>query len=68
MAGCSSLSGTGRWIGRRPADTIPREFAIDAERRVLLAAGLDSNHLALHAMDPEDGTLSQRDRMGSGAC
>jgi 6-phosphogluconolactonase len=45
-------------IGRWDTETTPRGFAIDPRGGFLLAAGLDSNRLSVHAIDPEDGSLS----------
>ena len=44
-------------IGRWTTETTPRGFAIDPQGRYLLTAGLDSNQVSLHAIDPEDGSL-----------
>jgi 6-phosphogluconolactonase len=44
-------------IGRWNTETTPRGFAIDPRGRFLLAAGLDSNRLGVHAIDREDGSL-----------
>ncbi len=54
-------------IGRWPTETTPRGFAVDPRGRFLLAAGLDSNGLSVHAIDPQDGTLSVRARVQVGA-
>ncbi len=54
-------------IGRWPTETTPRVFAVDPRGRFLLAAGLDSNGLSVHAIDPQDGTLSVRARVQVGA-
>jgi 6-phosphogluconolactonase len=45
-------------IGRWPTETTPRGFAIDPRGRFLLAVGLDSNRLSVHAIDAHDGSLS----------
>ena len=47
-------------IGRWSTETTPRGFAIDPRGRFLLAAGLDSNRLSVHAIDPEKGGLTLR--------
>jgi 6-phosphogluconolactonase len=47
-------------IGRWSTETTPRGFAIDPRGRFLLAAGLDSNQLSVHAIDPEQGSLTLR--------
>jgi Lactonase, 7-bladed beta-propeller len=39
-------------IGRWPTETTPRGFAIDPRGRFLLAAGLDSNRLSVHVIEP----------------
>jgi 6-phosphogluconolactonase len=44
-------------IGRWSSETTPRGFAIDPRGRFLLAAGLDSNRLSVHAIDQVDGSL-----------
>lgn len=54
-------------IGRWPTETTPRGFAIDPRGRFLLAAGLDSSGLSVHAIDPQEGTLSVRERVHVGA-
>jgi 6-phosphogluconolactonase len=50
------LSPAGRWT----TETTPRGFAIDARGRFLLAVGLDSNQLSVHAIGPQDGGLTLR--------
>ncbi|HUA78020.1 MAG TPA: lactonase family protein, partial [Acetobacteraceae bacterium] len=62
-AGSGLLSPIGRW----PTETTPRGFAIDARGRFLLAAGLDSNRLSVHAIDAADGTLTLRAQHTTGA-
>ncbi len=57
------LSPSGRW----PTETTPRGFAIDPRGSFLLAAGLDSNRLSVHAIDPRDGTLTLRSQHPMGA-
>ena len=47
-------------IGRWNTETTPRGFSIDPRGRFLLAAGLDSDRLSVHAIDPEDGSLTLR--------
>jgi hypothetical protein len=47
-------------IGHWNTETTPRSFAIDPCGRFLLAAGLHSNRLSVHAIDPEDGGLEPR--------
>jgi 6-phosphogluconolactonase len=47
-------------IGRWSTETTPRGFAIDPRGRFLLTAGLDSNQLSVHAIDPEEGGLTVR--------
>jgi len=42
-------------------------FAIDSRGRFLLAAGLDSDHLGVHAIDQQDGSLAPRARYQVGA-
>jgi 6-phosphogluconolactonase len=54
-------------IGRWPTETTPRGFAIDPRGRFLLAAGLNSSGLSVHAIDPSDGALSVRARVPVGA-
>ena len=49
-------------IGRWNTETTPRGFAIDPRGRFLLAAGLDSNQLAVHAIDSATGALALRAR------
>jgi 6-phosphogluconolactonase len=49
-------------IGRWNTETTPRGFAIDSRGRFLLAAGLDSNQLSVHLIDPGTGSLEQRAR------
>lgn len=44
-------------IGRWATETTPRGFAIDPRGRFLLAAGLNSNRLSVHAIDQGDGSL-----------
>jgi 6-phosphogluconolactonase len=50
------LSPVGRWS----TETTPRGFAVDPRGRFLLVAGLDTNRLSVHAIDPEDGGLTLR--------
>ena len=57
-AASGALSPIRRW----PTETTPRGFAIDARGRFLLCAGLDSNALGVHAVDPETGALAFRVR------
>ena len=47
-------------IGRWSTETTPRGFAIDPRGRFLLATGLDSNQLSVHAINPEQGGLTLR--------
>jgi 6-phosphogluconolactonase len=47
-------------IGRWNTETTPRGFAVDPRGRFVIAAGLDSNQLSVHAIDPEDGSLTLR--------
>jgi 6-phosphogluconolactonase len=47
-------------IGRWSTETTPRGFALDPRGRFLLAAGLDSNQLSVHAIDPQQGGLTPR--------
>jgi 6-phosphogluconolactonase len=47
-------------IGRWSTETTPRGFAIDPRGRFLLAAGLDSNQLSVHAIDSQGGGLTLR--------
>ena len=47
-------------IGRWNTETTPRGFSIDPRGRFLLAAGLDSDRLSVHAIDPQDGSLTLR--------
>ena len=47
-------------IGRWNTETTPRGFAIDPRGHFLLAAGLDSNRVSIHAIDPEEGALTPR--------
>jgi 6-phosphogluconolactonase len=47
-------------IGSWATETTPRGFAIDPRGRFLLVAGLDSNRLSVHAIDPEEGGLTLR--------
>ena len=54
-------------IGRWPTETTPRGFAIDPRGRFLLAAGLNSNGLSVHAIDVRDGTLSLQSQHAMGA-
>jgi 6-phosphogluconolactonase len=54
-------------IGRWPTETTPRGFAIDSRGRFLVAAGLDSNRVSVHAIDSRDGTLTLRSQHGVGA-
>ena len=54
-------------IGRWPTETTPRGFAIDPRGRFLLAAGLDSNQLSVHAIDQRDGRLTLGSRYAMGA-
>jgi 6-phosphogluconolactonase len=53
-------------IGRWSTETTPRGFAIDPRGRFLLAAGLDSNQLSVHAIDPEEGGLTLRGQYAVG--
>lgn len=53
-------------IGRWPTETTPRGFAIDPRGRFVLAAGLDSNRLSVHAIDPDEGTLTLRGQYALG--
>lgn len=64
LVGCriGSTSGLLEPIGRWNTETTPRGFAIDPRGRFLLAAGLDSNQLAVHAIDRETGALALRAR------
>lgn len=57
------LSPVGRW----PTETTPRGFAIDPRGRFLLTAGLNSNQLSVHAINPKDGTLALRSQYPVGA-
>lgn len=45
-------------IGRWNTETTPRGFAIDPRGRFLLAVGLDSNRLSVHAIDGRIGGLA----------
>jgi len=54
-------------IGHWPTETTPRGFAIDPRGRFLLAAGLDSNGLSVHAIDARDGTLTLQSQHKMGA-
>jgi 6-phosphogluconolactonase len=44
--------------GRYPTETTPRGFAIDPRGRFLLAVGLASNAMTIHAIDPARGSLA----------
>lgn len=57
------LSPTERW----PTETTPRGFAIGPRGRFLLAAGLDSTVLSVHAIELPEETLSARQRVPVGA-
>jgi 6-phosphogluconolactonase len=54
-------------IGCWPTETTPRGFAIDSRGRFLVAAGLDSNQVRVHAIDSRDGTLTLRSQHPVGA-
>ncbi len=47
-------------IGRWDTETTPRGFSIDPRGRFLLAAGLDSDRLSVHAINPQEGGLTLR--------
>lgn len=62
LVGCriDPTSGFLEPVGRWNTETTPRGFAIDPRGRFLLAAGLDSNQLAVHAIDKGTGALPLR--------
>lgn len=45
-------------IGAVPTETWTRSFAIDARGRFLLAAGQNSNHMSMFAIDQSNGSLA----------
>jgi 6-phosphogluconolactonase len=53
-------------FGHYPAEPRPRGMAIDPSGRCLAVAGELSGHLAIHAIDPRTGTLTQRSRVATG--
>ncbi len=53
-AATGTLSPVGHW----PTETTPRGFAIDPRGRFLLAAGLESHHVTVYAIDPGSGALT----------
>jgi 6-phosphogluconolactonase len=44
-------------IGRWPTETTPRGFAIEPRGKFLLSAGLDSHHMTIYAIRPNNGGL-----------
>jgi len=49
--------GTLSLVGRYPTETTPRGFAIDPRGRFLLSVGLDSHHMTIYAIRPNNGAL-----------
>jgi 6-phosphogluconolactonase len=49
--------GTLTKIGKWPTEKVPRGFAIDSRGKFLLAVGLDSGAMTVHAIDPTNGEL-----------
>jgi 6-phosphogluconolactonase len=58
--------GTLSLFGRFPTEMTPRGFAIDPRGNFLLAAGLGSNALTVHAIDPVRGGLAEVKRYPQG--
>ena len=51
--------GTLTLIGKWPTEKTPRGFNIDARSKFLIAAGMDSGGITVHAIDAGSGALSQ---------
>ena len=49
--------GTLSLVGRYPTETTPRGFAIDPRGKFLLSVGLDSHHMTIYAIRPNNGAL-----------
>jgi 6-phosphogluconolactonase len=49
--------GTLSLVGRYPTETTPRGFAIDPRGRFLLSVGLDSHHMTIYGIRPNNGGL-----------
>jgi 6-phosphogluconolactonase len=49
--------GTLTVIGRYPTETTPRGFAIDPRGKFVLSVGLDSNHMTVYSIRPNNGIL-----------
>ncbi|HSI48560.1 MAG TPA: lactonase family protein [Ideonella sp.] len=53
-------------VNHVPTEKTPRGFAIDPSGRWLLSTGQESHGVAVHAIDPANGTLSQVQRYALG--
>lgn len=49
--------GTLSLVGRYPTETTPRGFTIEPRGKFLLSAGLDSHHMTIYAIRPNNGGL-----------
>lgn len=63
-----SLQPDGRMtlVGYFPTEAQPRGMAVSPDGRWLAAAGQQSHHLSLYAIDPQTGALSLHQRMAAG--
>lgn len=59
-------SGALDYLGAVPTETRPRGFSIDDSGTYLVAAGEKSGHIAVYAIDREDGDLTKLGRYESG--